>query len=162
MFDHNETAPLANVIDFLAGAQGDSVRSAWEARFPNVSLNLTVDLSKYHDGRIDRAYYEGTHVADIAVIQTLQDFPRWKAENRLSYYKPNNFDDLLANEKDLDGAYLPIQISTMPRPPHKVCQADSHSPQTHSVPFSMTIPSSPPPLFLAPSPPSPPLNGRAD
>ena len=76
-----------------------------------MTLNLTVDLSKYHDGRIDRAYYENTHIADVAALQTLQDFPRWKSENRLSYYKPSNFDDLLENEKDFDGAYLPIQIS---------------------------------------------------
>ena len=115
----------ANISNFLAGTQGDGVRSAWEARFPNVILNLTVDLSKYHDGRIDRAYYENFHVADVAVLQTLQDFPRWKAENRLSYYKPSGFDDLLANEKDLDGAYIPIQISTMLSAFNQVCPADS-------------------------------------
>ena len=103
---------LANVTAKCpAGSQGDGVRSLWKARFPNVALNLTVDLSKYHDGRIDRGFYENEHVADIAVLQTLQDFPRWKAENKLQYYKPNNYDDLLENEKDLDGAYLPIQIS---------------------------------------------------
>ena len=111
------TIPGADVCIFPAGSQGDGVRSAWRARFPNVILNLTVDLSKYHDSRIDRAYYEGTHVADVAVLQTLQDFPRWKSENKLSYYKPMNFDDLMANEKDLDGAYLPIQISAMLFPP---------------------------------------------
>ena len=116
MFVHKKITPRADVCNFLAGSQGDGVRSAWKARFPNVVLNLTVDLSKYHDGRIDRAYYEGTHVADVAVLQTLQDFPRWKAENKLSYYKPMNFEDLLANEKDLDGAYLPIQISAMLSP----------------------------------------------
>lgn len=38
-------------------------------------LNLTIDLSKYLDGRIDTAFYEGRHVADVAVLQTLQDFP---------------------------------------------------------------------------------------
>ena len=102
--------PFADVFNFLAGSQGDGVRSAWKARFPNIALNLTVDLSKYHDGRIDRSYFENSHVADIAVLQTLQDFPRWKTENKLSYFKPSNFDDLLANEKDLDGAYLPFQI----------------------------------------------------
>ena len=121
MFVRKKLIPCADVCNFLAGSQGDGVRSAWKARFPNVVLNLTVDLSKYHDSRVDRAYYEGTHVADVAVLQTLQDFPRWKSQNKLSYYKPMNFDDLLANEKDLDGAYLPIQISAMLSPSHKNC-----------------------------------------
>ena len=124
-------------------------------------LNLTVDLSKYHDGRIDRAYYEGTHVADVAVLQTLQDFPRWKSENKLLYYKPMNFDDLLANEKDLDGAYLPIQLSTMLSPSYSISSADSYLPQTPSGLSSMTVPSSPPHPFRPPLPPSFHLNGAA-
>lgn len=98
-----------------AGSQGDGVRSAWEARFPDIKLNLTVDLSKYHDNRIDRAFYEQKHVVDVAVLQTLQDFPRWKQENRLLFYKSNTFMDLLGGEKDLDGAFLPVQISTVTR-----------------------------------------------
>jgi hypothetical protein len=40
-----------------AGSQGDSMRSAWKEAFPEIPLNLTVDLSKYHDNRIDRSWY---------------------------------------------------------------------------------------------------------
>lgn len=89
-----------------AGTQGNGVRQAWKQRFPDIPLNLTVDLSKFHNGRIDSAFYEGEHSADVAFLQTLQDFPRWKAQNRLLYYKPAEFNDILNGEKDPGGAWL--------------------------------------------------------
>lgn len=102
----NDSQPLQVFWGGDAGSQGDQVRSAWKARFPNIPLNLTVDLSKYHDGRADRAFYEGKRSADIVVLQTLQDFTRWKSQNRLLYYKPAQFDDIFNGEKDPDGAWL--------------------------------------------------------
>jgi len=102
----NNSQPLQVAWGGDAGTQGDGVRKAWKERFPDVPLNLTVDLSKYHDGRIDTAFYKGGHVADVAFLQTLQNFPRWKAQNRLLYYKPAEFDDIFDGEKDLDGAWL--------------------------------------------------------
>ncbi|GIZ44334.1 hypothetical protein CKM354_000753500 [Cercospora kikuchii] len=95
-----------------AGSQGDSVRQAWADRFPDVKLNLTVDLSKYHDNRIDRAHLEGLHVADVAVLQTLHDFRRWKNEGKLLDYKPATFEDILPGEKDADGAWFSVRISS--------------------------------------------------
>lgn len=73
-------------------------------------MNLTTDLSKYHDSRIDRDFYAGNESIDIAVLQTLQDFVRWKAQNRLMFYKPQNFSDIVNGEKDLDGAWLPVYL----------------------------------------------------
>lgn len=86
------------------------MRTAWKQRFPNIHLNLTIDLSKYHDSRIDRAFYEDQETTDVAILQTLHDFPYWKEQNRLMYYKPATFDDIYGSEKDLDGAYYPILI----------------------------------------------------
>lgn len=94
----------------VAGSQGDGLRKAWNDRFPDVPLNLTVDLSKYLDNRIDRAFYENRSEVDVAVLQSLQDYPRWKYANRLLYYKPSNFADLLEGEKDFQGAWVPVQI----------------------------------------------------
>ncbi|QSZ36859.1 hypothetical protein DSL72_006742 [Monilinia vaccinii-corymbosi] len=93
-----------------AGFQGDGIRNAWAARFPKIALDLTVDLSKYHDSRIDRAHWAGNETVDVAVLQTLHDFQRWKEEGRLLFYKPPTFSDLYAGETDLDGAFLPVRI----------------------------------------------------
>ena len=90
--------------------QGLGIVNAWKQRIPLVALNLTIDLSKYHDSRIDRAFYDREEVVDVAVLQTLQDFQRWKGQNRLMFYKPATFGDIYSGEKDLDGAFLPVGI----------------------------------------------------
>lgn len=72
-----------------------------------MKLNLTVDVSKYHDSRIDRQFQKnGSDGADIAVLQTVQDFVRWKREGRLLPYKPTNWNDIYASLKDNNGAYF--------------------------------------------------------
>lgn len=93
-----------------AAAQYAFIVTAFEQRFPNVALNLTVDLSKYLDSQIDRSFYTGSEYVDVALLQQLNDFTRWKAQNRLLYYKPANFSDLANGYKDLDGAYLPTFV----------------------------------------------------
>ena len=102
----NNSQPLQIAWGGDAGQQGNGVRQAWKQRFPDIPLNLTVDLSKFHNGRIDKAFYQGEHYADIAFLQTLQDFPRWKTQNRLLYHKPAEFNDIFNGEKDPDGAWL--------------------------------------------------------
>lgn len=114
-----------------AGIQGNSIRTAWAAMYPDIKLNLTVDLSKYHDNRIDRAHLEGIHVADVAVLQTLQDFKRWKTEGKLLNYKPATFNDILEGEKDLDGAWYGTGISKQRQ---KHCPQSSH-PDIHDRQF---------------------------
>ncbi|KAF2104729.1 periplasmic binding protein-like II [Rhizodiscina lignyota] len=104
----NESGPLIVASGGDAQSQGDTIRNAWAQRFPRIPLNLTVDLSKYHDSRIDRAFYEKNENTDVALLQTLHDFPYWKEQNRLMYYKPATFNDIYNGEKDLDGAYYPI------------------------------------------------------
>ncbi|TLD32069.1 putative abc-type fe3+ transport periplasmic component protein [Venturia nashicola] len=68
-----------------AGPQGNSLRTAWKARFPKITLDLSVDLSKYHDSRIDRAWLIKNETVDIATLQTLHDFKRWKQQDRLIF-----------------------------------------------------------------------------
>ncbi|KAL3422843.1 ABC transporter [Phlyctema vagabunda] len=105
-----EDGRLVVVFGGDADAQGDGVRKQWEDRFPTIQLDLTVDLSKYFDSRIDRAYYAKNETVDVAVLQTLQDFQRWKDQDRLLFYKSPTFEDLYNGEKDFDGAFLPMAI----------------------------------------------------
>ena len=90
--------------DPTAQAQWDVVRAAFAKRFPKLGLDLTVDFSKYHDSRIDRAVQSGTHIADVVFIQDLH--PRWTEQNVLLNYKPPTFDDIYNSHKDVGGAYF--------------------------------------------------------
>jgi ABC-type Fe3+ transport system substrate-binding protein len=70
-----------------------------------------VDVSKYHDSRVNRQFQrDGTDGADIAVLQTLHDFSRWKREGRLLPYKPLKWEDIYSSIKDPEGAFLGTYI----------------------------------------------------
>jgi len=102
--------PLRVLTNDVAKQYWDSTIEGFNKRFPKINLNLTTDLSKYHDARIDRAFYAEDENTDNACLQTLHDYPCWKAQNRLLYYKSQKFSDIANAEKDFDGAYLPVYL----------------------------------------------------
>ncbi|MEH0580574.1 MULTISPECIES: ABC transporter substrate-binding protein [Streptomyces] len=85
--------------------QSDYLRDAFVKKFPKMKVNMVTDLSKYHDARIDNQIAEHHVVADIAQLQTLDDFPRWKKEGVLEKYKPVGWDKVYNKIKDKDGYY---------------------------------------------------------
>ena len=94
-----------------AQAAAEPLLTAFKQLFPKVEINITAELSKYADSKIDRSYFEGEPFIDYAMLQTVHDFPRWKAEGKLLEYKPPNFEDVNAAIKDEDGAYVPVGYS---------------------------------------------------
>jgi ABC-type Fe3+ transport system substrate-binding protein len=86
-----------------APGQWDFIAKAFEDRFPDVQLHLVNDLSKYQDDRIDDQLASHDLVADVAILQTTQDFDRWKKQGDLLKYKPIGWNDVYANAKDKDG-----------------------------------------------------------
>ncbi|MDH6484226.1 extracellular solute-binding protein [Streptomyces sp. SAI-127] len=88
--------------------QWDALAAAFQQQFPDVRLNLVTDLSKYHDARIDNQLATGKLVADAAVLQTSQDFDRWKKHGDLLKYKPVGWDKVFTNAKDKDGYYTGV------------------------------------------------------
>jgi hypothetical protein len=80
--------------------QQDSLKSAFENRFPGMTLNITVDLSKYLDSKIDQQLYNKDVYVDSIILQTLQDFPRWQQEGALLNYAPLGFDNIYPAFKD--------------------------------------------------------------
>lgn len=91
-----------------AQAAATPLLTAFNESFPKVKINITVELSKYADSKIDRSYIEDEAFIDYAMLQTVQDFPRWKAEGKLLEYKPPHFEDVNHAIKDEDGAYVPV------------------------------------------------------
>ncbi|KAI0866778.1 ABC transporter [Xylaria cubensis] len=90
--------------------QQDTLKHAFEARFPNMTLNITVDVSKYHDGNIDRQLATGGVYVDSAILQTLHDYPRWDNEGALLHYVPLNFYDVNPSFRDLRGAWYGVSV----------------------------------------------------
>lgn len=91
-----------------APGQWDSLAGAFTQQFPDVKIHLVTDLSKYHDARIDNQLATGKLTADAAILQTSQDFDRWKTHGDLLKYKPVGWDKVFANAKDKDGYYTGV------------------------------------------------------
>ncbi|THV41471.1 ABC transporter substrate-binding protein [Glycomyces buryatensis] len=88
--------------------QADYLRDAFEEKFPEINANVIVDFSKNHDARIDNQVAEGKVVADVAHLQTIDDFPRWKSEGVLEQYRPVGWDHVYDEVKDPDGYYTGV------------------------------------------------------
>ncbi|KAF4543320.1 ABC-type fe3+ transport system protein [Lasiodiplodia theobromae] len=83
----------------------DSLKAAFEKRFPGMTLNVTVDLSKYHDGNLDQQIQDKGVYVDSVILQTLHDYPRWKEDGSILQYKPLGWDQVYDEFKDPDGYY---------------------------------------------------------
>ncbi|NGY64429.1 extracellular solute-binding protein [Lentzea sp. NEAU-D13] len=90
--------------------QQDGNKVAFEKAFPGITVKMVVDYSKFHDARVDTQLATGTLVPDVVQLQTLQDFPRWKAEGVLLPYKPAGFSRIHPAFKDPDGAWTGIFV----------------------------------------------------
>ncbi|KAI1360827.1 ABC transporter [Xylaria arbuscula] len=90
--------------------QQNGLKQAFEARFPNMTLNVTVDVSKYHDGNIDRQLATGGLYVDSVILQTLHDYPRWDEEGALLHYIPLDFYQIQPSFREPRGAWHGVSI----------------------------------------------------
>lgn len=88
--------------------QWDYISQAFARQFPGIKLHLVTDLSKYQDARIDNQLATGDLVADVAILQTVQDFTRWKAEGQLLRYRPVGYNEIFSNAKDPGGYWTGV------------------------------------------------------
>lgn len=57
--------------------QQDGLKRAFETRFPGMTLNITVNRSKYHSVNVYRQLASGRPLeVDTIILQALQDYPR--------------------------------------------------------------------------------------
>lgn len=105
-----EGGPLIVYAGGDTAGQQDGNKAAFEQAFPGVTVTMVVDYSKYHDARLDNQFATGTLVPDVVQLQTLQDFPRWKAEGRLLCYKPAGFSRVHPPFRDSDGAWTGLFV----------------------------------------------------
>jgi ABC-type Fe3+ transport system substrate-binding protein len=88
--------------------QWDFVSQAFTKSFPGIRLHLVTDLSKYQDARIDNQLATHDPVADVAILQTVQDFTQWKAEGDLLQYRPIGYNEIFSNAKDPAGYWTGV------------------------------------------------------
>lgn len=110
---HQAALAEGSVVTFWHGDeknQQDALKKAFEEQFPGMTLNVTVDVSKYHDGNIDQQLAEGHVHVDSVILQTVHDYPRWDQEGALLRYKPLNFFKIHPNFRDTWGAWYAVDI----------------------------------------------------
>lgn len=97
-------------------AGGDSPNSyaqlenTYRTRFPGLDIRIVTDLSKYHDVRIDVQRTLGHLECDVAHLQTLHDFDRWKSEGALLSFKPSAWNAIESSYKDPDGYFVAVDV----------------------------------------------------
>lgn len=92
--------------------QQAGLKEAFEKRFPGMKLNITVDLSKYHDVRLDQQLAAGgkSVYIDSVILQTLHDYPRWAQEGALLNYAPKGFDQIDHGFKDSNAYWYGVYV----------------------------------------------------
>ncbi|KAM0193497.1 hypothetical protein ACHAPI_007566 [Fusarium lateritium] len=70
-----------------------------------MKLNLTVDVSRYHDGNTDGQLANKNVYVDTVALQMTHDFPRWKDEGALLQCAPAGFDKIYSGFKDIDTTF---------------------------------------------------------
>ncbi|KAF4469127.1 abc transporter, partial [Fusarium albosuccineum] len=63
--------------------QQDQLKNAFEERFPGMTLNVTVKSSSYLGPELDRQLATGSLYVGNVMLQTAQDYPRWRDQGVL-------------------------------------------------------------------------------
>jgi ABC-type Fe3+ transport system substrate-binding protein len=92
--------------------QGFGIKAGFERQFPGMKIHIVVDLSKYHDARIEEELLRQDLKVDVAHLQTLHDFDDWAARGLLLPYRPIGWDQIPDAYKDPQGRYTGLFMLT--------------------------------------------------
>ncbi|MGP0092780.1 MAG: ABC transporter substrate-binding protein [Xanthobacteraceae bacterium] len=82
----------------------------FEQRYPGITVSIISGFSNVLDRKIDDQIKDSKVEADLAILQTIQDFVRWKKEGVLSPFKPEGWDSIEQTFKDPAGAYVGVYV----------------------------------------------------
>ena len=83
-------------------------------RFPGIAVTVSGGPSNVHSAEIDKQTRRRVRCASImAMLQTVQDFERWKQAGALTPFKPDGFDKIDDGWKDRDGAYVGVTSTAL-------------------------------------------------
>jgi ABC-type Fe3+ transport system substrate-binding protein len=83
----------------------------FEQRFPGIKVSVKAGSSNELDEEIDAQMKAGHLQVDTAILQTIQDYERWKNAGVLLPFKPEGFDKIDDAWKDKDGAYVGVTVN---------------------------------------------------
>ena len=86
---------------------------AFEAKYPGIKVTIHSGFSNVHDEKINQQLKTKTLDADLAILQTVQDFIRWKKEGVLARFKPPAWGAIDKSFKDKDGDYVGVFVTSV-------------------------------------------------
>src|ERR1700761_1936808 len=75
-------------------APWEAMAKVFNAKYPGISVSISGGFSNVLDKKIDAQIAAGKLEVDTAILQTIQDFVRWKAEGRLENFKPAGSEEI--------------------------------------------------------------------
>jgi ABC-type Fe3+ transport system substrate-binding protein len=112
--------------------QGFGIKSNFERQFPGMKINIVVDLSKYHDARIEEELLRKDLKVDVAHLQTLHDFDDWAARGLLASYKPIGWDQIPTAYKDPQGRFTGLFMLTFANSYNKNMVSEANAPRDYA------------------------------
>lgn len=112
--------------------QGFGIKAGFEKQFPGMKVNIVVDLSKYHDARIEEELLRKDLKVDVAHLQTLHDFDDWAARGLLLPYKPIGWEQVPAAYKDPQGRFTGLFMLTFANSYNKNLVSADNAPRDYA------------------------------
>jgi len=86
---------------------------AFEQKYPGIKVIIHAGFSNVHDAKINQQLESKTLDADLAILQTVQDYIFWKKRGVLAQYKPPAYDAVDKTFKDPDGYYIGVFVTSV-------------------------------------------------
>jgi hypothetical protein len=101
----------------LCGAGPTGSHGRWikefEQTFPGVTVSFTGGLSPVLNKQVEAQLAAGKIETDLAILQTIQDFAKWKNAGAMAAFKPAGWDVIDEAYKDEDGAFVTVSINAI-------------------------------------------------
>ena len=75
-------------------APWEAMAKVFNERYPGITVSISGGFSNVLDKKIDAQIAAGKLEVDTAILQTIADFVRWKADGHLIDFKPAGFDKI--------------------------------------------------------------------
>jgi len=86
---------------------------AFEQKYPGIKVAIHAGFSNVLDAKINEQIKNKALDADLAILQTVQDFIRWKKEGVLARFKPEGWRTIDKTFKDRDGYYVGVFVTSV-------------------------------------------------